>query len=328
MMRRTIELLVTLALGLLLVPVATEAQQTGKVARIGWLLPFRSGPRDGFNVYRQAMRELGWVEGQNLVIEFQFAERQYDRLPELAAELIRTQPEVIIAHTTPSALAAKRATPTIPIVMIFVDDAVSEGLVASLAHPGGNLTGLSMPYAEVSGKRLEFLREVVPNLAHIAVLYNPTYPSMVRSVHETQVAAPALGVTLQLVEVREPSDFDHAFAAMTSARADALMVLIDPLVNDHRGRIADLAVRSQLPTMFDERGQVEAGGLLAYGVYWPDVIRRAAYYVDRILKGAKPADVPVEQPTKFELVINQKTAKALGLTISPLLLFQADEVIR
>jgi putative tryptophan/tyrosine transport system substrate-binding protein len=328
MTRRTIGLLVTLALGLLMAPPATYAQQVGKVARIGWLLPFRSGPRGGANVFRQAMRELGWEEGQNLVLDFRYAELQYDRLPELAAELVRLHPDVIIGHTTLSAMAAKSATTTIPIVMIFVDDAVSEGLVASLPHPGGNITGLSMQYTEVSGKRLEFLRQVVPNLARVAVLYNPTYPAMARSVRETQVAAQALGVTLQLVEVRDPSELEDAFAAMTRAHAEALLVLIDPLVNDYRERLADLAVRRQLPTMFDERGQVESGGLLAYGAYWPDVIRRAAYYVDRILKGAKPADLPVEQPTKFELVINLKTAQVLGLTIPQTLLFQADEVIR
>jgi putative tryptophan/tyrosine transport system substrate-binding protein len=310
------------------VPLATAAQQAGKVARIGWLVPFRPGPRSGFDVFRQAMRELGWVEGQNLVIEFRFAALQDKRFPELSAELVRLQPDVIIAHTTLSALAAKSATTTIPIVMIFVDDAVSEGLVASLAHPSGNLTGLSMPYTEVSGKRLEFLRQMVPHLARVAVLYNPTYPAMARSVRETQVAAQALGVTLQLVEVRDPSAFEDAFAAMTRAHAEALLVLIDPLVNDHRGRIADLAIRSQLPMMADERGQVEAGGLMGYGVYWPDVIRRAAYYVDRLLKGAKPADLPVEQVTKLDLVLNLKTAQALGLTIPPTLLFQADEVLR
>ncbi len=268
------------------------------------------------------------MEGQNLVLEFRWAQLQYDRLPALAAELVRLQPDVIIDHTTLSALAAKHTTTTIPIVMIGVDDAVSEGLVASLAHPGGNITGLSIQYTELSGKRLEFLKQVVPNLARIAVLYNPTYPSMARAVHETQVAAQALGVTLLLVEVRDPSEFEAAFAAMTRGHAEALLVLIDPLVNEHRVQMADLAMRSQLPMTVDERGQVEAGGLMGYGVYWPDVIRRAAYYADRILKGAKPADLPVEQPSKFELVINLKTAQALGLTMPPVLLFQADEVLQ
>jgi putative tryptophan/tyrosine transport system substrate-binding protein len=255
----TVALILTLTIGIFIAPLTTDAQQAGKVARIGWLLPFRSGPHGSPDIFRQAMRELGWVEGQNMVIEFRYAELQYDRLPELAAELVRLKPDVIIGHTTLSALAAKSATTTIPIVMIFVDDAVSEGLVASLARPGGNITGLSIQYTEVSGKRLEFLRQVVPNLARIAALYNPTYPAMARAVRETQVAAQALGVSLQLVEVRDPREFDPAFAAMTSDHADALMVLIDPLVNEYRGRIADLAVRSQLPTMFDERSQVEAG---------------------------------------------------------------------
>jgi putative ABC transport system substrate-binding protein len=280
------------------------------------------------DVFQQAMRALGWVEGQNLSLELRFAELKYERFPELAAELVRLQPDVIIAHTTPSALALQLATTTIPVVMIFVDDAVSEGLVTSLAHPGGNITGLSLPYAEVSGKRLEFLRQVVPNLTHLAVLYNPAYPAMARAVPETRAAAQALGMTLQLVEVRDPSEFDHAFAAMTNAHAEALMVLIDPLVNAYRARLADLAIQSRLPTMFDERIQVRAGGLLSYGVSMQEVMRRAAYYVDRLLKGAKPADLPVEQPMKFELVINLKTAQALGLTIPPTLLFLADEVIQ
>jgi putative ABC transport system substrate-binding protein len=322
----TVACSVTLVLGLLLAPLATDAQPPGKMARIGWLVPFRPGAR--FDHFRQAMRELGWVEGQNFILEPRFAELQYERFPELAAELVRLQPDVIIAHTTPSALALKRATTTIPVVMIFVDDAVSEGLVTSLAHPGGNITGLSIPYSEVSGKRLEFLRQVVPHLTRLAVLYNPAYPAMARAVPETRAAAQALGMTLQLVEVRDPSEFDHAFAAMRNAHTEALMVLIDPLVNDYRRRLADLALQSQLPTMFDERFQVRVGGLLAYGVSPEEVVRRAAYYVDRLLKGAKPADLPVEQPMKFELAINLKTAKVLGLTIPPTVLFLADEVIQ
>jgi putative ABC transport system substrate-binding protein len=323
--------LVILALSLLVAPLALDAQQPRKMARIGWLIPFRpfrAGPVSMLDIFWQAMRESGWVEGQNLSLELRFAALQYERFPEPAAELVRLQPDVIIAHTTPSALALQRTTTTIPLVMIFVDDAVSEGLVTSLAHPGGNITGLSIPYAEVSGKRLEFLRQVVPHLTHLAVLYNPAYPAMARAVPETRAAAQALGMTLQLVEVRDPSEFDRAFAAMTHAQAEALMVLIDPLINDYRTRLADLAIQSRLPTMFDERIQVRAGGLLSYGVSVQEVVRRAAYYVDRLLKGAKPADLPVEQPLKFELVINLKTAQALGLTIPPTLLFQADEVLK
>ena len=326
MWRSLMGCIVILTLCSLVAPRTTDAQPPGKLVRIGWLVPFRPGA--WFGPFPPAMRELGWVEGQNFVLEPRFAALQYERFPELAAELVRLQPDVLIAHTTPSALALKRATTTIPVVMIFVDAAVSEGLVTSLAHPGGNITGLSIPYSAVSGKRLEFLRQVLPHRTRLAVLYNPAYPAMARAVPETRAAAQALGMTLQLVEVRDPSEFDHAFATMRNAHAEALMVLIDPLINDYRRRLADLALQSRLPTMFDERWQVRAGGLLAYGVSPGEVYRRAAYYVDRLLKGAKPADLPVEQPMKCELTINLKTAQALGLTIPPLVLFQADEVIQ
>lgn len=328
MWRSLMGCIVILTLSIPVAPLATAVQHPGKMARIEWLIAFRAEPGPRFNLFRQVMHELGWVEGENLILEFRFAELQYERFPELAAELVRQQPDVIIAHTTLSALALQRATTTIPVVMIFVDDAVSEGLVTSLAHPGGNITGLSIPYAEVCGKRLEFLRQAIPHLTHLAVLYNPAYPAMARMVPETRAAAQALGMTLHLVEVHAPSEFDQAFATMTHAHDEALMVLVDPLVMDYRSRLADLALQSQLPTMFDELVQVQAGGLLAYGVSAREVMRRAAYYTDRLLKGAKPADLPVEQPVKFELSINLKTAKALGITIPPTLLFLADKVIQ
>jgi putative ABC transport system substrate-binding protein len=329
MTRRLIGLIITLALGFLLAPFATAAQPVGKVARIGWLLPFPRFPQSLVRqFFRQVMAELGWVEGQNMQIEDRWADLQYDRLPALAAELVQLQPDVLIGHTTLATQALKQATTTIPIVMIFVDDAVHDGLVASLAHPGGNVTGVSSRYTELIPKRLELLRETVPHLSRLAVLFNPIFPMNASAVQAMHVVAHALGVTLQFLEVRDPDALEDAFAAMTRAHADALFILNDPLVVAYRKQIADLAVRSRLPTGCDDRPQADAGCLMSYGVDWRDVLRHAASYVDKILKGAKPADLPVEQPIRFELVINLKTAQALDLTLPPMLLFQANEVIR
>ncbi len=278
--------------------------------------------------FRQGLRELGYVEGQNIAIEFRWAEGKYDRLPGLAAELVRLKVNVIVASGPPAIQAAKQATETIPIVMAAIADAVAAGFVASLARPGGNITGLSLMLPELVGKQLELLKEVVPKVSRVALLGNPANPPYAQQVRQAQDAARALGVRLQPLEARDPSEIDKAFAAITTERADAVIVLPDTVLLDHRTRIADHAVRRRLPTVSGQSEQAEGGGLLAYGPSISDGVRRAATYVDKILKGAKPADLPVEQPTKFELVINLKTAKALGLTIPPSLLQRADEVIQ
>jgi putative ABC transport system substrate-binding protein len=274
------------------------------------------------------MRALGYVEGQNLVLEYRGAEGQHERFPDFAAELVRLKVDVIVTQGTPAALAAKHATTTIPIVMVGVGDPVGSGLVASLARPGGNITGLSVLAPELVGKQLEFLKDVLPTVSRVALLWNPANPAHALNVREADVAAQAVGVQLHLVEARGPDAFDSAFAAMTSAHVGALLVLGDSVFFQHRSRLAEFAATSRLPTMHNIRPHVEAGGLMAYGPSSLDLRRRAAGYVDRILKGAKPGDLPVERPMKFELVINLKTAQALGITFPPSLLFQADEVIR
>jgi putative ABC transport system substrate-binding protein len=325
----TLGVMVTLTFGLLAAPLPVEAQPV-KVPRIGVLGLATAAAAQGPNLaaFREALRERGWVEGQTIAIEYRWAEWRYERLPDLAAELVRLQVDVIIAAVTPTALAAQHATRTIPIVMATVHDPVGSGLVASLARPGGNITGLSLLSPELVGKQLEFLKEVLPTVSRVAVLRNPASPGHVLMVQEAEVAARALGVELHLLEARGPDEFDSAFAAMTSARVDALLVLGDTMFLTHRTRLADLAATSHLPSVSTGRDYVEAGGLIGYGVSIPDQFRRAATYVDKILKGTKPADLPVEQPTKFELVLNLKTAKALGMTFPPTLLVLADEVIQ
>jgi len=280
--------------------------------------------------FLEGMRALGYVEGQDFVLEYRGAEGQFEGFPDLAAELVRLKVEVIVAQGTPAALAAKHATTTIPIVMVGVGDPVGSGLVASLARPGGNITGLSNLSPELVRKQLEFLKDVRPTVSRVAVLWNPANPASHLMVRAADVAAQALGVQLHLVEARGrgPDAFDSAFAAMTNAHADALLVLADNIFFEHRRRLAELAAMSHLPTMYQGREHVEAGGLISYAASVPDVWRHGATYVDKILKGAKPADLPVEQPTRFELVINLKTAQALGITMPPSLLLLADEVIR
>jgi putative tryptophan/tyrosine transport system substrate-binding protein len=323
MWSRAVGCIVTLTLSLL----AAEAQQPTHVHRIGVLAG--TTPREqNVEAFLEGMRALGYVEGQNLVMEYRGAEGQYERFPDLAAELVRLKVDVIVTGSTPGALAAKEATQTIPIVMAAIGDAVGSGLVASLARPGSNITGLSVLDPELVGKQLEFLNDVLPTVSRVAVLWNPAHPAHPLMVRAADVTAQALGVQLHLVEARGPDAFDSAFAAMTSAHAGALLVLADPMFLQHRRRLAELAAMSHLPAIYKTRAHVEAGGLFCYGASVPDQFRRAATYVDKILKGAKPADLPVEQPMKFELVINFKTAKALGLTMPPTLLFQADEVIR
>ncbi|HEV2056976.1 MAG TPA: ABC transporter substrate-binding protein [Methylomirabilota bacterium] len=281
------------------------------------------------DAFRQGLRELGWVEGQNIVIDYRFAEGRFDRLPDLAAELVRLKVDIIVAVSTPGVVAAKNATETIPIVMISVGDPVGLGLIASLARPGGNVTGLSYSAGlEIVGKQLELLKETVPKIRRVAILSNPANPSHPPAIRELNVAARSLGVRLQFLEARGPNEFDGAFAAMATERVGALLVLTDGVFILHRTQLADLAARSRLPGAHGTREMVEAGGLMSYGPSLRDLYRRSAAYVDKILKGAKPGDLPVEQPTKFALVINLKAAKALGLTIPPSLLQRADEVIQ
>ena len=321
--------IVTLTLSLLAAPRAAHAQRPAHVPRIGYL-EGRSADNTPYllDAFRQGLRELGYVEGQNITIEYRYAEEKRERFPDLAAGLVRLQVDVIVTFGLVATQAAKQATTTIPIVQASGGDLVLAGLVASLAQPGGNITGLSIRDVEAGGKRLELLKEAVPHASRIAVLWNTDHPSKALEWHNTQEAAQALGVTLQSVEVRRPHDFDRAFAALTEAHPDALITFVESLTIGYRQQIVDFAAQHQLPMMSGHKEFAEAGGLMTYGPSLPDLYRRAIYYVDRILKGAKPADLPVELPTKFELVINLKTAKALGIIIPPTLLFQADEVIR
>ena len=318
-------LMFTLALGCLgVAPRAPEAQPPPHVYQIGYLLGGTREQEPFLAEFLEAMRALGYVEGQNLIMEYRAAEDHYERLPALAAELVRRKVDVLLAVITPAALAAKQATSTIPIVMMGVGDPVGSGLVASLARPGGNVTGVASLFPDLIGKQLEFLKDVLPTVSRVAVLWNPANPAHARVVQTAAVAAQRLGVQVHPVEARGPEALDSAFAAMTNAHADALLVVGDAMVFEHRRRLAELAALSHLPTMHNIQPFVEAGGLMAYGPSTRDLRRRAATYVDKILHGAKPADLPVEQPTKFELVINLKTAQALGLTMPPSLLLLAD----
>jgi putative ABC transport system substrate-binding protein len=312
------------------VPLAGEAQQPGKVPRVGFLGPrSRSDGTPYLDAFLQGLRELGWVEGQNIAIEYRFAEGRLDRLAALAAELVRLKVDVILAASTPPAVAAKSATSTIPIVMATSADPVELGLVASLARPGGNVTGLSFSVAlDVVGKELELLKETVPKVRRVAVLWNPANPGNTLAMKTLRNTARSLSVQLQLLEARSPNEFEAAFAAMAREGAGALLVVPDSIFGLHRARLQDLAAKSRLPAMHGLREHTEAGGLMSYAVDLRDSFRRSATYVDKILKGAKPADLPVEQPTKFELVINLKTAKALGLTIPQSVLLRADEVLQ
>jgi putative ABC transport system substrate-binding protein len=317
--------------GVLALVQLAEAQQAAKVPRIGYLMDNLGTAPHLREAFRQGLRELGYVEGRNVVIEYRYAEGKYERFPALAAELVALKVDVMVAASgTLSALAAKQATRTLPIVFAVVADPVESGLVASLARPGGNVTGSSFLAPELVGKCLELLMQAVPGISRVAVLWQPgglgkgTEKDMLKA---AEVAARALGVRLQFVEVRGPADFDRAFSEMTRARAGALTVLTSTMFIAERRRLVDLAAKNRLPTVYQWREAVDAGGLMSYGPNMADLFRRATTYVDKILKGAKPADLPVEQPTKFERVINLKTAKALGLTIPQSLLQRADEVI-
>jgi putative ABC transport system substrate-binding protein len=330
MMDRRRFLLTSLA-GALAAPLAAEAQQAAKVARIGLLALNLAAAPHLPEAFRQGLRDLGYVEGRNIVIEYRDAEGKPERLPALAAELVALKVDVIVAPGTPQALAAKQATRTLPIVFASgASDPVTSGLVTSLARPGGNVTGLTGLGPELVGKCLEQLTQAVPGVTRVAVLWQPgplgerTEKEMLKG---AEVAGRALGVRLQFVEARGPAEFDRAFSDMTRAHASALTVLGSAMFFNERRRLVDLAAEHRLPTVYTVREYVDAGGLMSYGPNLADLFRRAATYVDKILKGARPADLPVEQPTKFDLVINLKTARTLGLTIPPSLLARADQVI-
>ena len=280
------------------------------------------------DAFREGLRQLGYVEGRNLIIKFEWAEGQQERHPALARELVRLTPDVILTAGTPGTLAAKQATQSIPIVTAIAGDAVATGLVASLAKPGGNVTGLSTLAPELDGKRLELLKEAVPKLSRVAVLRNPANPFTTIAWKAMQPAAEALGLKLQPVDASSPNDLDRALATIKAARPDGLVVIVDRFLASYRASIVQFVAKNRLPGMFPYPEFAQEGGLMTYGPDYADLFRRTATYVDKILKGAKPADLPIEQPTKFELVINLKTAKALGLTIPQSVLVRADEVIQ
>ena len=328
--RPTITKLATAVVVLLLVgPPGSQAQSAGKIYRIG-ILETVAASLNAANLqaFHQGLALLGYVEGQNLAIDYRSADTRAERFPELAAELVRLRVDLIVTRGTPATIAAKKATGTIPIVMATSGDPVGTGLVPSLANHGGNVTGLSSLTPEMAGKRLELLRAALPTLSRVAILWNPSNPAATNAWREAQAAAGSLGIMQSSLEVRKSEDIGPAFEAARKQRADVMVVVQDALVQNHRRQIIELAKRHRLPDIYASREFVEAGGLMSYGPSYPDLYRRAAIYVDKILKGARPRDLPVEQPTKFELAINLKTAKALGLTIPQSILFRADEVIQ
>jgi len=304
----------------------SRAQRTRKVWRLGVLMP-GAPPEPLLEAIRDRLRDLGYLEGRDLVLEVRGAEGRLDRLDALAAELVGLNVDVIHTFSTPAALAARNATTSIPTVFAGVGDPVGAGVVPSLAHPGANATGISLLATELSAKRLEILREIAPNMSPVVMLWNDTNPGMVLRAHEAQDAAAKLGVRIESTGVHDLISFDNAFAAIESGRASTLLTLVDPFTRQHRRRIVEFAARRRLPAIYEAREFVEDGGLVSYGPSLDAIQRRAAEYIDKIFKGAKPGDLPVEQPTKFELLINLKTAKALGLTVPPSLLARADEVI-
>jgi ABC-type uncharacterized transport system substrate-binding protein len=318
---------ITLLGGAAACPLAARAQQPGKVDRVGFLWDSPVVWPRALEGFRRALRDLGWIEGHNVVIEYRWAEGRFDRLNDLAEELVRLKVDVIVAPTSIYTAAAKRATSTIPIVFASHADPIGSGHVTSLARPGGNVTGFTVMLTETSAKSLELFKEVVPGLARVAVIWDPATPSHSPGLDAVKVMGRALGLEIQALAVRNATEFDSAFSAITQQRANGVVVLSTPLFIGPAGQLADLAKKHKLPTMFGPREHVEAGGLLSYGPERADLYRRAASYVDKILRGEKPADLPVQQPTKFEFVINLKTAKALGLTVPPSLLARADEVI-
>jgi putative ABC transport system substrate-binding protein len=321
-------LVVTLAVALLVAPLAAEAQQQTKVYRIGLLtaLPRPSQPSPAVEAFRQGLHDLGYVEGKNLVIESRYAEHQLDRLPILAAELVGVQPDVIFTFGTPGILAARQATTTIPIVVASGGDLVAQGIIASFARPGGNITGLTL--VGLNSKRLELLKEAVPTVTRVALLFNPANPANPFAGGDIEADGRALGVQVQRIEVHHPDALDTAFLAIAAGGADALLLHDDPVLTTQTRRIAEFALQHQLPTMVPGRHQAQAGALIAYEAHPTDRFRRAAAYVDKILKGANPADLPVERADRLILVVNLKTAETLGVTLPPTFLFRADELIK
>jgi len=315
------------AAGMLVVTTMARAQRSGSMFRIGYLA-LRSGPGELEKAFREGLRELGYGEGRDIALEFRWASGKLERLPALVAELLNLKVDVIVASATRPIEAAKRATSTIPIVMAAVGDPVGSGLVASLARPGGNVTGLTLVSPELAGKRLQLIRELVPKVARVAVLALPQTSSTTLFLEELRPVAQQIGIQLAVHEVDQASDLPRAFASMQREGAQALVVQVNPLTYEHHARVAALAAQYRLASMYEVKEFVDAGGLVCYGPSLPAMYRRAAFYVDRILKGAKPSDLPVEQPTKFELVINLKSAKALGLAIPSSLLARADRVIQ
>jgi putative tryptophan/tyrosine transport system substrate-binding protein len=306
-----------------------EAQQRTKIPRIGFLGNSTAALEANLiGPFREGLRDFGYVEGKNIVIEWRWAEGKYERFPALIAEIIASKVDLIVTAGTPATIALKKATTTLPLVMIAVGDPVGTGLIASLAHPGGNLTGLTSISPELDGKRLELLREVVPKISHVAVLWNPTSPLQVVAERETQAAAQAMRIKVLSLGVQAQEQFDDAFATIRRKRPGALLVLADRLFLHHRARIMDFATKQRLPGVHAYVELVEAGGLMSYGPSYAGMHRRAAYFVDRILKGTKPVDLPVEAPAKFELVVNLKAAKQIGVTIPPNVVYRADRVIR
>jgi ABC-type uncharacterized transport system substrate-binding protein len=318
--RRTF--IATVAGGLLAAPLAAEARPARKIYKIGILVG--GIPPDGF---REGLRDLGYVEGQNVVIIERSAGGRNERFPELVAELLRLGVDALVSSATPAIQAAKEGTKTVPIVMAGLTDPIAAEIVPNLARPGGNITGLTNIFTELSAKRLEFLKQAAPRLSVVAVVWNPVHPGQRLAFKDTEAAARSLAISVVSIEVRRPEDFDAAFKTIANSRIDGLDVLPDPLTSFHRKQTASFAAQHRLAAMYAAREWVEAGGLMSYGPNVPDLWRRAAIYVDKIFKGARPGDLPVERPTKFDLVINLKTAKALGLTIPPSLLQRADQVI-
>jgi putative tryptophan/tyrosine transport system substrate-binding protein len=326
MWRSTVGVIVTLTLGLLAAPVISTAQQPATIPRVGVLAPAPPGPRLDLDAFRQGLRDLGYVEGQNILLEYRYADWQFDRLPALAAELVQLNPDVIYTFTTAGVLAAKQATTTVPIV-VSAGGLVEQGIIADLARPGGNMTGVTLT-AELYAKQLELLKEAAPHITRVAFMVNAANPGSDRYPALLAAEARALGMQLHRMEVRAPGEFAGAFAVIAEGRADALVVMSDAMFGTHRQRIVELAATHRLPSISRSPGFAEAGGLMQYGEDIPEMHRRAATYVHKILKGAKSGELPVERAMKFKLVLNLKTAEALGLTLPPHLLVLADEVLR
>lgn len=327
MIAKAFIIVVAFTISVLITPSASQAQHRGHVPRVGYLgTSSASLESELVKAFREGLRDHGYVEGQNIVIEYRWAEGNYQRFPALVADLLKLKVDLILTAGTPGALAAKRATQTIPIVMAVTGDAVATGLVSSLARPGGNLTGLTTMVPDLEGKRLEILREVLPKLVTVVVLLNTANPLTAIQWEQTKTSANTLGIQLQPIEVQRPEDFKDAFARVARQRPDAITMVADRFQLAHRMQIVDFVAKARLPAMYPYRDFVVAGGLMSYGPSYEDLFRRSATYVDKILRGAKPSDLPIEQPTKFEFLVNLKTAKMLGVPIPPSLLQRADHV--